>query len=222
MKTAVALKTAMGLAIGTLFLGGSAFAADIKWNYNGQAIAVGQASPPGPPGCSGFGIDTFISEAGNDVSVSFTNMSVQLNSPAPPNAGRKNCHIVIPTQIAKGWYIASLRQKLTWAMQKTQGSTGQVESRARFSFLPLNSIRITKGPLEQGIFNESTDAIPNIILVTNPSFGWCLFDRSFEANMVVDVSTNALRTDPNQVISTFIDGFDARWDAIVGLQKCNI
>jgi hypothetical protein len=221
MKPAIAPK-AISLIIGALWAGAPACAAELEWNYNGQAIAIGQNTPPPPPGCDSSTGDTSIVVVGNEVGVVFTNMHLQLDAATPALSGRKNCHIVIPTQIAKGWYIASLRQKLTWAMQKTQGSTGQVESRARFSFLPLNSIRITKGPLEQGIFNESTDAIPNIILVTNPSFGWCLFDRSFEANMVVDVSTNALRTDPNQVISTFIDGFDARWDAIVGLQKCNI
>jgi hypothetical protein len=222
MKTAIALKTAMGLAIGTLFVSGSVLADDIVWNYNGQATATGQANPPGPPGCSGFNNDTFIATAGNDLSVTFTNMNVNLNTATDPNSGRKNCRLVIPALIAKGLYLASLQQKLTWAIQKTGGSIGQVESRARFSFWNLNRINVTKGPNDVGIFNESTDATPNLIPVVNPSFTWCILDKDFTGTLVVDVSANALRSNPTQVISTFVDGYDARWDALVGIQKCEI
>jgi thioredoxin reductase len=98
----------LALVIGPLCVSPSVFAAELEWNYNGQAVVVCQggdsATVNAPP----------IAFAGNEISLVFNNMHLQLNQPTSPNADRKNCHIIIPTRITKGHYLAELRQRFNF------------------------------------------------------------------------------------------------------------
>jgi hypothetical protein len=206
------------LAISALFVSTPAFPAPLQLNYNGQAVAIGQNIPPPPPGCNSMTGDTPLTIAGNEISLVFKNMHLQLRGPGSPMSGRKSCRIVIPTRIDKGFYPTGLKQRLNYRIQKSTGPIGLIQSRAAFIGFPLSTIRIQAGAtnsgVQQGIFNSSgTEMTPANIR------RWCntYKNKVFEGNLTIDVSINALRSQASQFININTDG---RWRGISEVRAC--
>jgi hypothetical protein len=212
------MKKVLALGIGALCVGTSVFAAELEWNYNGQAVAVGQNTPPPPPGCNSAEGDTSIAVTGNEVSVVFTNMHLQLDASVPALSGRKNCHIVIPTRIAKGYYLGRLDQKLNYSIHKTTGSTGLIQSRASFFEVPLGTLKVEAAATDSGVMEGTMNAASGAEFPVDAAT-WCKTykDKAFEGNLIVDVSLDALRTDANQLINLSVDG---RWRGIGEVYAC--
>lgn len=214
------MKKTIAIAFVSLFISSYAAAQQVEWNYNGKAVAKGQITQLGQ-GCDSEQGDTSFVVAGNEISVVFTNMNVELNDPYLPLSGRKNCKVVIPTRIAKGMYLGRLDQKLTYAINKTSGSMGTIRSSARFFDFSLGSIVINAQPSEVGMIN-STKSASNDFMMKAPS--WCKTykDKAFMGNLTLDMVVNGMRSHNSQVIGLFIDGYDARWTAVGGIYSCNL
>lgn len=95
------------------------FAADIEWNYNNKASANGS-------GCSSQ--DTAFIAAGNEVSVIFSNLGINLTGLSDGRrVMRKGCDIDIPAKISQGRYVGRLDETLTWGYVQHGESEGRIQ-----------------------------------------------------------------------------------------------
>jgi hypothetical protein len=201
----------------TIFLvSTAAFSADLEWNYNGQAIAKGLANPPLPAGCdSTVPGDTDFIVAGNEISVVFSGMFVQLNEPSSPYQGSKNCHIIIPARLAEGVSLGELDQDLHYSILKDKDTTASVGTRGQFYGRLVSSITVVKGR------ETEEDGTPQTASADTTEFHGCTGNEPREGNLVIDVTTAAKRT-ADRFVSTFVPGYDAQFTAKATCYPCTL
>jgi hypothetical protein len=192
----------------------SALAAEVQWNFNNRAVAVGTA-------CKSMGADadTFFINAGNEFSVVFSRMGVSLGTEYGPNAERQNCTVRVPVRISKGMYIGELTQTLLYGVTKSARTSGEISARATFFNLPAASIRV---PLPYGRFMDDslrTVSVKSDYRVNAPT--WCS-RPGLEGMYAVNLATAGQRDAPNESIVMQIDGADLKFQAVAGFYYCNL
>lgn len=193
----------------------SAIAAEVDWNYNNQAVAVGTA-------CKSMGgeADTFFVQAGNEISVVFSRLGVNLGDEYAPNAERHTCSVRIPVRIAKGMYIGELRQSLLYGVTKSRGSSGEISARGTFFNLPAANIRQV---FPRGV--EMDEALRTATSVQNyqvnaPS--WCTMSSGMSGMYAVNIAAAGQRSSPRENLILQVDGADIKFQATAGWYRCNL
>lgn len=119
-------KALLALTLWFVFLPTQQFALAemIEWNYNGKATASGT-------GCTAQ--DTFFISAGDEVSIIFSNLGVELDGYQQGELEqRKFCRIKIPASIKPGYYLKDLSSSLLYGLVRSRGATAEVELQYRF------------------------------------------------------------------------------------------
>lgn len=172
----------------------------IQWNYNGKATAEGS-------GCHTF--DTIFVDAGNQISIIFSNLVVELTGLADSKeVDEQACHLIIPVRIKAGWYIEEMKQTLFYGYIGTEGTGGEV---ALQSLLGDNAA----GEIRRSIPTPGSDSldIPYIEATVNSTFGPDQCSQSdITALYKTELTVRGFRENLSKSIVIQIDGLDIRFD----------
>ncbi len=170
----------------------------IIWeDYNGVAIGTG---------CKSFGpgTDTAILAAGNDLAIIFSNLGV-----VGPNQ-LKNCSARVPATIQQGFYLAQLKQTITYGVVKGFGTTGKITTLASFFNQPVSS------------FSVNIPGIP----MNNPAVTQTQVDGIAVISGCAGALRGLFRSDiavgsqgAGQIILT-TQGLDLRYDIVFAINLC--
>lgn len=195
----------------------SAFANSISWNEH-QAVAVGS-------GCNSRDmsrpIDTYFLANGNDLSVIFSGIGVNLpGGSGLPLAERKNCSIRVPAQIAGGYYVGELTQVLSYGVTKTYGTRGGISTRSSFFNAPASPFTINFHMGQSLNVPLQSQTRRDLYLVnTHRSLisSWCRNPRGIFRS---DISVSGQRQSDYDDLIIYSDALDVRFEAVAGLVTC--
>ena len=173
----------------------------IEWNYDKQASARGK-------GCSHENV-AFIA-AGNEISVIFSNMQINLQADNPRRNLRIECKLRIPARIARGRFVTELHEQLVYGYVRQEGTGGEILLSSRFE-------RENSGKIQTPIPTPGYDPLTEPYIVRevltrwhkHPS--WCQ-GREFKTELVSDIVISAHRKESSSSIVISTDGFDTRYD----------
>lgn len=184
-------------------------AAPITWDVD-HAIAGGSA-------CNAQGPfpDTWIITAGDDVSVIFSRMGVDLTPETAVNTVVHSCLVRIPVTIDPSVAIGQLDQTVYWGYAKDLGTEAQLTVKSTFFNLPTTPIAVKLTSHQQGVeggmVTTVSDFFPNYTgLFCKPATGF------FQMNLGIA----ARRTDPGQDISVRVAGEDIVYEALAVWVRC--
>lgn len=192
-----------------------ALAGEVQWNFNNGAIAAGTA-------CKSMGADadTFFISSGNEVSVVFSRLGINLGDEYAPTAERHTCNVRIPVRIAKGMYIGKLDQTLLYGVTKSQGSSAEISARATFFNKPAAFVSRT---FPRGFAMDEalqTMTASQDYQVNAPS--WCTFSTGMSGLYAVNLAVAGQRDNPYENLVVQIDGADIKFQAVAGWYRCNL
>ena len=205
MKTQLLALTLWGSLVGASAFGQQV----ISWNFNDQATALGSgcSRDPGRPG------DTDFVSAGNEVSVIFSRLGVELTGYAGgAKLAKKTCRVVVPTRVRAGYYLATLNQTLTYGYERTEGTEGKVNVTSDFYGQAAGNITrdIPTSGADQ-FSAPSLQAKVGSLWRVNPQ--WCL-RADYVGNYKANITVSGFRQATNKDIVIQIDGHDIRFDAV--------
>lgn len=176
----------------------------IQWNYNGGANALGS-------GCNNG--DTDFIEAGNEMSVIFSNLGVELSGWAGgKRLAKKTCRLIIPTKVRAGYYMAKLRQTMTYGYNRTAGTDGKISVVSKFYDQAAGYILRNVPTPGKDLWDEPwLEAQTSSNWLVRP--GWCR-RSDYMGNFKANLSVTGYRRSTNQDIVIQIDGHDIRFDAM--------
>lgn len=181
----------------------------IEWNYNGKARALGTGCRK-VPGRTG---DTEFIEAGNEMSVIFSRLGVELTGHAGgKKVAKKTCRIIIPTKVRSGWYMAEMQQTLTYGYERTENTEGKVSLVSQF-------YNQSAGRIQQKIPTRGYDRYSEPFVQKSKTTrwrvrpNWCL-RRDYKGNFKANLAVNGYRKSTSKDLVVQIDGHDIRFDAI--------
>ncbi|MGC4063292.1 MAG: hypothetical protein QM784_01290 [Polyangiaceae bacterium] len=195
-----------------ILIGTEVRADPIVWD-TANAIAGGN-------GCVSTGPfpDTWFIAAGNDLSVIFSRMGVDLTSATAANTATTGCLVRIPVVLESNVAISELDQTLLWGYAKDKGTTGSVTARSTFCGRPTIP---TSGVVGSGI-----EGVEALIETTSQSFfAWppttpfCL-GRPVNCLFYANLAVAARRTDASQDESIRIYGEDIEYEALFHWRLC--
>lgn len=189
----------------------------VDWNYNGQATANGSGCKP---------TDTAFIAAGNELTVVFGGMGLQLSGPGA-NSAIRSCSLVVPAKVKQPepgtfFYVTQLQETLSYGYVRTSMTSGKISMMSRLFNQPAGSLSLNiptpgEDPTDAPLIQR--DSFSQII-VFNPSGQSCSDD--FEGNYVATISATAKRSGATQEILIDVPGQDIRLSAVpfFGTQPC--
>jgi hypothetical protein len=181
----------------------------VEWNYNGKAKAHGSGCLPG---------SFQIIPAGEEMSVIFSELGVDLQGRGGPKKQTKTCKLMIPLKITKGYALKKLPQTLIYGYIREEGTSGEVSVESRYH-------NIHAGRSLQPVPTPGWDSLsaPFVGFSFEKDFSkdsdYCRRDFS-KVMLHVDLSVFGQREDFEQSIVVQSDGFDTRFDARAIVEKC--
>lgn len=181
----------------------------IRWDVN-RAVLAGS-------GCQ-KDVDAFIIEAGNDVAVVFSNLGVELADRYAPLAARKTCMARIAASVAKGLYIGTLTQNVSFGVSKSFGSEAGVGVMSSFAGYRLPPLNVSIGRNRRADGDIQTASRRDDFLVNGR--GMC--NRNIPVMYQAQLTASGSRSTINDFVITQIDGLDVRFEATAGVYTCPI
>lgn len=203
----------LSLLAGGLLVSSVASAASISWHAH-RAVALGS-------GCNSSAGDTFFIANGNDLSVVFSSLGVNMpGGSGLPLAERKNCSLRVPATIASGFYVGELTQVLSYGVTKTRNALGGISSRATFFNAPASPLSVSF-PRGVAMNVPLANLTRRDLYLVNTHGGyissWC---RSPSGIYKADLAVSGQRYSDLEDLIVFSDALDLRFEAIVGLVTC--
>ncbi len=188
--------------VGCFFLGPlTTEASPIIWNHNGRAQTKGSGCPAG---------STEIITAGDEVSIIFSQMGVELSSQDQGKLARKVCRLIIPVKVNRHHYLASFHQNLSYGYSREKNTSGKIRVSSKYHREKAAQIVI---PIPHPL--EDPWQVP--WAESQLDFHWprrrehCQ-PRPYKTRFVVRMAIVAKRRRPNRQILIEADGFDLRLD----------
>lgn len=204
---------AMGLIASNAFAGEAIENEVITWNVD-EAVAAGS-------GCSMD--DTSIIVAGDQISVIFSNIGIELNGSKDTRlVTRKNCSVVIPAKVKHGWYIGKVEQTLMYGYKRTAGAIGSVSMVSRFFNYVAGKISKQIPVAGKDEFAEPQLETRSKSYLSTPSDRWCKYRDDYKGNYIGSLSlTGSRKSVRDSIVIRQIDGKeDIRFDAVVHGYAC--
>ncbi len=196
-----------------IFVAAPAFAQSvIQWNYNNQAAGLGNGCGPGEV--------RFIS-AGNEVSVIFSGLGVEMNGGDSTNGltAKKTCRIVIPTKVQAGYYLGKLEQTITYGYTRTDSTSGQILAYTEFYGQKAGNMSRAIPTPGLNPYNVPSAQMKDVgYWRVNPE--WCQA-RSYIGNFKANLTVTGRRSTAAKDLKISIDGHDIRFDAVGDAYLCN-
>lgn len=181
----------------------------MDWNYDGKASGKGK-------GCEGRAVE-FIT-AGNEISVIFSKMGIELQPNTTKREVHLSCTIDIPAKVRGGNFVTQLNEQYVYGYVRTEGTQGEIILNTKFEQENAGKIR-TQIPTP-GYDPLTAPYIPKQVQTNwrvKPS--WCT-GRDFKTRLVMNLDIRAHRKNTNSSIVVTADGFDTRYDADVVPGRC--
>jgi hypothetical protein len=195
-------------------------------------VANAQAAPVDPvvwdtasaiangSGCTSAGPfpDTFFITAGDDVSVIFSRMGVDLTPNTASNTGVTGCLVRIPVVIDGATAVSEIDQTLLWGWAKSLGSVGQIAAKTTFCSLPTTAISSTVPETVAGV-QALEETSTQSFLVWPPSKPFCQ-GKQVKCLFQANIGVAAMRQNSSQDISIRVFGEDIEYEALAYWQMC--
>jgi hypothetical protein len=196
-------------------LAGTASADSVTWELNKPYVIAGT-------GCV-KDVDAFASANGDDLSIVFTNLGVNLPGDGFSNqlADMKSCLVRIPASIAKGLYVGKLTQTFTYGVTKSADTHGTVATRSTFFGFPVSPFPFTvpQGvPMDEPLVTQSRE--DNFLVNTPWWSGWCNPNRSLEGLYQAAIAVAGQRVNHDENLILFVDGLDLKYEVLAALYTC--
>ncbi|MFK7823768.1 MAG: hypothetical protein AB8G05_06415 [Oligoflexales bacterium] len=187
---------------------GFLFANAIEWNFNNKATALGS-------GCNMD--DTFFISAGNEVSILFSSLGVELDGHQEGKLKRrKSCRIKVPALIKRGFYISNLSSSLLYGLVRSEGTEAHVNLQYRFIGMKYSRNKDHgKNPRESR--NIPLAELRDVTRVRNPKR---CNGRDFRSVLFARASVAASRKTLTEGIVIHLDGLSLRLDASARVDPC--
>jgi hypothetical protein len=186
----------------------------VVWDVNDTIL--------GGTGCSVADGDTLVLASGNDLSIIFSNLGVNLpGGSSDALSARSNCAVRVPTEIAKGIYVGELTQTLTYGITKTAASNGSVSTMSTFFGFDVSPYTISFPQGTTYNIAEQIESRQDTFTVNAPwQQGWCSPYRSLSGLYGANMAVSGTRATANDDLIMFVDGLDLQYDVLVALYTC--
>ncbi len=209
---------AFGLAsIATLSAGAAkADVAAVKWDVASHTYIIAGT------GCQ-KDVDAFAATNGNDLSIVFTNLGVNLpgNGTLRQLADRKTCALRIPAEIARGYYIGRLTQQFTYGVTKTAASSASVSTMSTFFGFNVSPYTWT---VPNGVAMDEpllTQRREDDFLVRSTWYnGWCSLTRNPKGLYQANIAVTGMRNSSREDLIVFVDGLDLKYEILAQVFTC--
>jgi hypothetical protein len=208
------------LVSGSLLLASSsaaslAVADPVTWEPD-SAVAAGTA-------CSS-GVDTFVIQNGNDVSMVFSNLGVSLGHGSPLQ-GAGACSVRVPVSVTAGFFPSTVTQTYTYGVHRTSGGTGSLAVALRFLGIavdpfPLSFVDGDAGAPSPGD-HLTTSKSEHFDATSAWAAHWCVAGRPASGVLQADWRATAQIATAADSISMFVDGLSLRYDLHTAWDACH-
>ncbi len=161
-------------------------------------------------------VDAFVMEAGNDISIVFSNLGIELADQYAPMQARKSCLARINARVANGYYIGTLTQNVSFGVVKTLNSEATIGVRSNFGGYNLQPLNVVFGRNRRASGEIQTASRQDDFIVQGRGYCGRKFPVSYQAQLTAAASRASMQ---DSVISQ-IDGLDVRFEATAGLFMC--
>jgi hypothetical protein len=191
----------------------------IRWDvYSPRTVIAGS-------GCQ-KDVDAFATENGNDLSVVFTNLGVDLPGGGGSRlADRKNCSVRIPAEIAKGYYIGELTQRVSYGVTKSAGSQGSVATRSTFFGYNVSPYTVVV-PYGTHINNPLMvqSRVDRFQVNTRPDWvrGFCAPTRNPQGLYSANLAVAGQKDSRFEDLLMFVDGLDLKFEVLTRFVQCRL
>lgn len=191
------------------------YAQAITWDDK-RAVLLGK-------GCK-KDVDAFVTQNGDDLSVVFTKLGVNLpGGSSPLLMAQSNCLVSVPASIAPGNFIGRLTQNISYGVTKTEHTKGSVLASSNFFGMAVSPHQLIlpdgkklNTPLanimRQDLFN--TRATPMWLKA------WCARSRASKGIFSANISVFGQKDNKNESLIMFVDGMDLKFEVAVSIQTC--
>ena len=182
----------------------------VSWNYNEKATASGS-------GCNME--NTFFLSAGDEVSIIFSNLGVELDGYQGGSLEqRKFCRIKIPALIKKGFYLSSLSSSLLYGLVRSEETEAHVS--LQYRFLGANYFRNKDyGNSPQEPRNIPLAELRGKTRIRNPKR---CGGKDFKSALFARASVAASRKRVEEGVVIHLDGLSLRLDAVASMEACQV
>lgn len=185
-------------------------------NFGGQTIHWDTDNAVlGGSGCR-KDVDAFIMEAGNDVSIVFSNLGVELADQYAPLQARKSCLARIGARIANGYYVGTLSQNVSFGIVKSPNSEATIGVRSNFAGYNLPPLNVKVGRNRRASGEIETASREDDFIVMGRR--WC--GRNIPVTYQAQLTAAGSRASIYDSVISQIDGLDVRFEATAGLFVC--
>ncbi len=199
---------------------GTVLAENVVWDVN-NAIAGGSA-------CNAQGPfpDTWFIAAGEDLSVIFSNMGIDLTPSTAQNTAVHGCLVRIPLTINKRVAVASLTQEVEWGYAKDLNTEARLNVNATLNVAGVNLFPFPNAPVITAFISGTVEGVQPWITASTTSFashaapGPFCTGADHTGMLSVNFSLAARRTSTVQDISVRIHGEDIQYNASMVFPQC--
>jgi hypothetical protein len=218
MEVRMKVSQKLSLAVLASILSATSFAQQsVKWDASRSVLAG--------VGCR-KDVDSFVTENGNDLSIVFTNLRVDLPGGASPTlAGRSSCIARVPAKIAPGYYIGELTQRISAGVVKTARTRGSIGTRSSFFNFPVNphSLELPYGrSINNPLMVESRRDLFSV--ATAPSWlrGWCSPTRAPQGLYQANFALSGQKDNMMEDLIMGVDSLDVKYEVVAGPVQCQL
>jgi len=212
------LALAFGLASIATVSAGSAKAsgAAVKWDITGRTYVLAGT------GCQ-RDVDAFAATNGNDLSIVFTNLGVNLPGDGSSRqlADRKTCSLRIPAEIARGYYIGRLTQQFTYGVTKTRGASASVATRSTFFGFNVSPYawNVPNGvAMDEPLLTQRRE--DDFLVRSTWYSGWCSATRPPQGLYQANIAVSGTRNNAREDLIVFVDGLDLKYEVLASIFSC--
>lgn len=194
--------TLQGLFIAALLsqtTGLNAQAAAIQWDTSTATMAGS--------GCT-KDADGFIMEHGNDVSISFSNLGVNLNSFRAQFNQRSTCTVRLSARIPPGYYISQVAQKIEYGVTKTANTSARIAMSSSFFGLGTSpyTVDLPYGrPMDNPFATSSR--VDRFSVRTHPTWVsyWCSATRPTKGIFTYTIAVSGQKRSSKEDLMIYLD-----------------
>ena len=200
-----------GIALGTVLFAAHLMAQQvIKWDDR-RYVAAGN-------GCQ-KDVDTFATSAGNEISFIMSSMGVDLTGSAGGKlTERKSCRLVVPTEVRAGYYLAELKQSVSFGYERAGTSDGKIAIYSQFYGNDLHPLEVNI-PLPGQPYSAPI-ATRHLVSYWQVNPRWCS-TTAYRGNLKDGLVVSGWRKSTADSITLQADGYDVKFEAIGKPMLCH-
>ncbi len=186
------------------------YGSPITWNHNGRAQTKGSGCPRG---------STEIITAGDEMSIVFSEMGVELGAQSTKRVARKVCRLMVPVKVNPHYFLRSFEQNLSYGYSREKQTSGKIRVTSKYNREKAAQILIPiPHPLED--LWQVPWAESKLDFHWPPRKEHCRREP-YKTRFVIRMAIVAKRRNPSRQIIIEADGFDLRLNTKGRIGRCS-